>query len=91
MSKVQMPEPAVKLPVSRDKYLMLFSPEQMDAYAAAKVREAMEDAAAAIEAANDKAGDAAAYDNRDMYPDEEARMQALNDAAALVRALIPQQ
>lgn len=55
--------------------------------AAAMRNAALEQVAEAIEAANDKAGDAASYDNRDMHPDEIGRMHALTEAAAIARSL----
>ena len=48
----------------------------------------MERAAEIVEAKNESAGDAAAYDNRDMYPWERERMQAISECADAIRAEI---
>jgi len=55
--------------------------------AAAIRNAALEQVAEAIEAANEKAGDAAAYDNREMHHGEMERMHALTEAAAIARSL----
>lgn len=48
----------------------------------------LERAAEIVNGLNDSAGDAASYDNRDMYPSEQERMQALRDGAEAIRAEI---
>jgi hypothetical protein len=48
---------------------------------------ALEEAAEKLDSMNDSCGDAAAYDQRDMYQHESDRMHAISDCAAAIRAL----
>lgn len=62
-------------------------PQQFHEAAAAIEAATIEKCAEAIDALNDSAGDRASYDNREMYPEETARMHALIDAATAIRAI----
>lgn len=48
---------------------------------------ALEEAAEKLDSMNDSAGDAAAYDQREMYQYETDRMHAISDCADKIRAL----